>query len=192
MSENLCACGCSQPAGLRPQRGMRRSCYSRWLKLGKPGLPLPPALTTAQRLALARAAKDAKARLKAAEDAPYEPDEDDLAWARELWARRRDEPENRAKRARPLAAALIRCVGSDDAAGIDLLLSKVRDWKALTVILAECADPARTAIVTCQPLGPLLAAARRAPLALGAGSPESSQSATVALTAPEGDASAAA
>ena len=172
MSENLCPCGCGQPAGLRPQRGMRRSCYSRWLKLGKPGLPLPPALTTAQRLALARAAKDAKARLKAAEDAPYEPDEDDLAWARELWARRRDEPENRAKRARSLAAALIRCTGTDDAEGIRLLLAKVRDWQALAVVLAECADPARTAIVCAAPYGPLLAAARRAPVDSGRERPQ--------------------
>lgn len=58
------------------------------------------------------------------------------------------EPERRIARARPLAADLARCVAARDAAGVGILLRKVRDWHAVAIVLAECADPGRTAIVT--------------------------------------------
>jgi hypothetical protein len=58
------------------------------------------------------------------------------------------EPERRIARARPLAADLARCVAASDAEGVRILLAKTRDWYAVAIVLAECADPGRTAIVT--------------------------------------------
>lgn len=73
-----------------------------------------------------------------------EPDGWDLEW-------HAGEPDRRADRARPLAAALVRCVAASDGHGVGVVLERVRrsgDWEALAVVLAECASPARTAVVT--------------------------------------------
>ena len=58
------------------------------------------------------------------------------------------EPERRIARAKPVAADLARCVAARDAAGVGILLRRVRDWEAVAIVLAECAEPGRTAIVT--------------------------------------------
>lgn len=58
------------------------------------------------------------------------------------------EPERRIARAKPLAADLARCVAADDAEGVRILLHRAADWVALVIVLAECAEPARTAAVT--------------------------------------------
>ena len=58
------------------------------------------------------------------------------------------EPERRIARAKPVAADLARCVAARDAAGVGILLRRVRDWEAVAIVLAECAEPERTAIVT--------------------------------------------
>lgn len=60
------------------------------------------------------------------------------------------EPERRIARARPIAADLVRCVAARDAEGVRILLHRVRDWHAVAIVLAECAEPARTAAVTQQ------------------------------------------
>lgn len=54
----------------------------------------------------------------------------------------------RLARARAAAADLIRCVAATDAQGVRILLHRVRDWPALAVVLAECAEPSRAAVVT--------------------------------------------
>ena len=91
------------------------------------------------------------ARMNAARLAALDPY--DSEWeARRLAA----EPERRAGRAKRVAADLVRCVAARDAEGIARLMSKITldpgvrcaDWRALGVVLAECADPARTAMVT--------------------------------------------
>jgi len=56
-------------------------------------------------------------------------------------------PQRRIRWEAPRAAALVRTVGASDAAGTDVVLRKVSDWQALAILLAECADPARTAAV---------------------------------------------
>ena len=79
------------------------------------------------------------ARLAALED-PY-----DSEWeARRVAA----EPERRNGKAKRVAGDLVRCVAARDAEGIARLCCKVTDWPALGVVLAECADPRRTAVVT--------------------------------------------
>jgi hypothetical protein len=60
------------------------------------------------------------------------------------------EPERRIARAKPFAADFVRVVAASDAEGVRLLLHRVRDWAALVIVLAECADPGRTAVVTGQ------------------------------------------
>lgn len=132
MSGSLCGCACGRPARTA---GYASACYKRWLAAGKPETGPPAPLTqaeTARRSALARSD-------------PY-----DLEWLA-------GEPERRVRRVRAQAAALVRCMAADDAEGIRILLQeRVTDWVALAVVLAECADPARTAIVC----GPTLAVVR--------------------------------
>jgi hypothetical protein len=119
-------------------------------------------MSATERNALARASR--LARLEAAENAPYEPDDYDLAWAREIAARRDREPGRRIAAARGLAAALIRAVGAGDRQGIAVALRKARaDWEALAIVLAECADPERAAVVCARPFGPFAAAVQPMP-----------------------------
>src|ERR1019366_8835353 len=131
-----CACGCGRTGpihapGLAP--GLVQPCYKRWIRAGRPSTGAPAALSMAEQNERMNAA-----RLTALD--PY-----DSQWeARRLAA----EPERRAGRAKLAAADLVRCVAASDGEGIDRLLRKVTDWPALGVVLAECADPARTAVVT--------------------------------------------
>ena len=126
MKDGLCGCGCGEPSSIR---GYSKRCYQRWHHNGFPeGGPRPP-LTAAE-----SGRRSGQAR------AP-EPDPYDLQWLA-------GEPERRARRAKWVAADLVRCVAADDAEGVRLLLHRVTDWPALAVVLAECADPYRTAVVT--------------------------------------------
>lgn len=123
-----CVDGCGRPVHAQ---GMSAACHRRWDRAGRPASGPPPPLTPAE-----RATRMNTARLGPAD--PYD----------QLWAQ--GEPERRAGRARNLAADLIRCVAASDAEGVRLLLHKVEDWFAFSVVLAECADPVRTAVVTGQ------------------------------------------
>lgn len=63
------------------------------------------------------------------------------------------EPERRVRKVMPAAAALVRCVQATDAHGVSVVLGKAARWDgrdrdALLIVLAECADPGRTAAVT--------------------------------------------
>ena len=128
----VCKCGCGRT--VIHAFGLAQPCYKRWLRSGRPASGAPAALSMAEQSARMNAA-----RLAALED-PY-----DSEWeARRLAA----EPERRAGKAKRVAADLVRCVAASDAEGIDRLLRKITDWPALGVVLAECADPARTAVVT--------------------------------------------
>jgi hypothetical protein len=117
----------------------------------------------------AQKARSASAALRRAEDAPYEPDEYDFAWAQELAARRATEPDRQIAAAKRLAAALIRSVGTSDRYGIATVLRKVArgddapGWEAFAIVLAECASPQRAAVVCAQPFGLFAAAARALP-----------------------------
>ena len=132
-----CACGCGRTGPIHAPDlapGLVQPCYKRWLRAGRTASGAPAALSMAEQNVRMNAA-----RLAALED-PY-----DSQWeARRLAA----EPERRAGRAKLAAGDLVRCVAARDAEGIARLLRKVTDWPALGVVLAECADPARTAVVT--------------------------------------------
>ena len=131
-----CACGCGRTGpihapGLAP--GLVQPCYKRWIRAGRPPGGPPAPLSMAEQSARMNAA-----RLAALD--PY-----DSQWeARRAAA----EPERRATQAKRVAGDLVRCVAARDAEGIARLCCKVTDWPALGVVLAECADPARTAVVT--------------------------------------------
>ena len=125
----LCADGCGRKAHCQ---GYSMACYKRWLRAGRPEGGPPQPMTHAERTALSNSPHLAAVG--------YEPDAYDLAWPAL-------ERERRALRVKPAAADLIRCVRARDAEGIRLLLHRVTDWHALAIILAECADPSRTAAV---------------------------------------------
>lgn len=130
-----CACpqDCGKPAA-PGRRGYSEACHSRWLRAGKPEGGPPPPLGMAERMAIARAARPVT----------RPPDTYEAQWYA-------GEPERKVGRARPLAAALARCVAARDAHGVELVLHKLVTWEdmaALAVVLAECASPERTAAVT--------------------------------------------
>ena len=135
-----CKCGCGQPA---TTKGYCDASYARWRRAGFPeGGPRPP---------LSRA----ECGLRSAVARAPGPDDYDLRWAAAG-------PERRVNRVRRQAAHLIRCVAARDGAGVARLLEKVRDAEALLIVLAECCDPARAAVVC----GPLMAAAERSEVAV--------------------------
>ena len=129
-----CKCGCGRTE--IHAYGLAQPCYKRWHRAGRPASGAPAALSMAEQSERMNAAR--LARL--AEQDPYDGE----------WETRRlaAEPERRATRAKLAAADLIRCVAASDAEGIARLVRRVSDWAALAVVLAECADPARTAVVT--------------------------------------------
>lgn len=125
MTDSLCADGCGEPA---KTRGYSHRCYRRWHAAGFPeGGPRPP-------LAPGEAGRRS-GRARAPEPDPY-----DVQWLAGA-------PERRVRRAKLIAADLVRCVAADDAEGVRLLLHRATDWHALAVVLAECAEPRRTALV---------------------------------------------
>ena len=138
MTAIVCSCGCGRPAWCR---GYARACYSRWIRNGRPESGPPPAVPGPERMARARAVMWARGD---AAPAVLPPDLYDLNWLA-------GEPERRVTRVKGAAADLIRCVSASDAEGIRLLACKVRDWPALAVVLAECADLGRAAVVTGRP-----------------------------------------
>ena len=126
MTGQLCRCGCGEPATVR---GCSKRCYDRWHYAGFPeGGPRPP-------LAPAECG-----RRSGAARTP-EPDPYDLQWLA-------GEPERRIARTRGQAADLVRVVAARDGGGVSRLLEKITDHDALLILLAECADPYRTAVVT--------------------------------------------
>src|ERR1019366_2189127 len=131
-----CACGCGRTGpihapGLAP--GLVQPCYKRWIRAGRPPGGPPPPLSMAEQ----------NARMNAARLAALDPYDSE-------WAARRAaaEPERRATQAKIAAGGLGPGGGASDAEGIARLLHRVTDWAALAVVLAECADPRRTAVVT--------------------------------------------
>jgi hypothetical protein len=143
VTARLCSCGCGAPAWCL---GYARPCYARWARAGRPASGPPAPMSHAERTASAAAArmvKQARARGEA-EPVILPPDTYDLDWLA-------GEPERRAERVKGAAMDLIRCVAASDAEGIRLLACKVRDWPALAVVLAECADLGRAAVVTGRP-----------------------------------------
>ena len=181
MSESLCKCpqNCGQPA---KARGYASACYQRWRAAGRPasGPPVPVSPQDA-------GYRSADARNRKSGLVVDDSDALSLAIAGDIRVRRAAEPERRATRAKGWASALVRCVAADDAEGIRLLLHRVTDWPALAVVLAECADPYRTAVVTAAHSA-TPAAARRSPAPAYDGTPELSPS---ILTRSEGAADAA-
>lgn len=160
MSGNLCLCGCGGAAVIR---GCTKTCYKRWQRnsfLPESG-PLPP-MSNAD-----RGLRSGTARTPGSD--PY-----DVQWLAGA-------PERRVRRAKRAAADLVRCVAADDAEGVRLLLHRVSDWHALAVVLAECAEPRRTALV-CATLAAVA----------GERSPARISPAAVALRAVEGDSDEAA
>jgi hypothetical protein len=134
-----CKCGCGRTE--IHAFGLAQPCYKRWLRAGRPPSGPPAALSMAEQ----------NERMNAARLAALDPY--DSQWeARRAAA----EPERRATQAKLAAGDLIRCVAARDAEGIARLMCKITldpgvhcaDWRALGVVLAECADPARTAVVT--------------------------------------------
>jgi hypothetical protein len=141
-------CPCGQP---HHANGFCQACNSRWSRAGRPGTGPPPPMSAADKGALSSAAKAD----------PY-----DLQWIAGAG-------ERRVMRVRRQAAHMVQVVQARDAAGFARLLEKVTDPDALYVVLAECADPARTTIVTGVPVaGATLAAPGRLVPRAGAGTPE--------------------
>jgi hypothetical protein len=171
MTGQECGCGCGRAVHAA---GYASACYRRWLNAGKPRTGPPPPMTAVDRNALAHASRAAQA---AAGD--WEPDDTDLEWQAQQRAWRESAPERRARSTAGIAVDLVRCVAADDAAGVRLLLHRVRDWPALAVVLAECCDPSRTFAVFRALHGATLAAAPPAAAAAGDAEPGRSRRGTV-------------
>jgi hypothetical protein len=145
-------------------KGFCEACYCRARRAGFPDV-VPDAVSHAEQIARAN-----MVRLGVLPPRDLPPDDYDLQWLA-------GEPERRARRAKRIAADLVRCVAADDAEGVRLLLHRVDDWAALAVVLAECAEPHRTAVV-CGSRSVTLAAPAIRPRPADDDTPEGSEAAT--------------